>query len=229
MKLQDPRVREILAGEYVLGTLQGSARQRFERWLREDAALRREVEEWEQHLNPLALAMPPVKPPPRVWRVLKQRIKPARERRWLLWDSLVFWRTVSVAASALVMGIYIRMAPVPQAAPIYIVVLNDSSAKVAWLVSADLHGGKITIKTQRPQPLATGKSFELWMLPGSGPAPRSLGLIPASGRLTMRLSPANSKLLRDAQGLAVSLEPAGGSPSGLPTGPVLYQGPLLSL
>jgi len=58
-------------------------------------------------------------------------------------------------------------------------------------------------------------------LPGSG-APRSLGLISASGATVVK----KGKLLEGATGLAVSLEPASGSPTGAPTGPVLYVGKL---
>ena len=36
-------------------------------------------------------------------------------------------------------------------------------------------------------------------------------------------------MVRPSAALAVSLEPPGGSPTGKPTGPVLYQGRLLAL
>jgi anti-sigma-K factor RskA len=231
MSTRDPRVRETLAGEYVLGTLHGLARQRFERWLREDEHLRQLVEEWERHLHPLAESLPPVEPPARVWRALKRQIQPLRERR-RLWDDLLFWRTVGLTASALAMALllYIGLASQPFApGPNYIVVLNNPQGQPAWLVSAEVRTGRLIIKTVRPQRLPADKAFELWMLPGGNQPPRSLGLIPVSGRRSVTLPPPSTKVLTGAQGLAVSLEPTGGSPTGLPTGPVLYQGPLLSL
>jgi anti-sigma-K factor RskA len=61
------------------------------------------------------------------------------------------------------------------------------------------------------------------MLP-QGQNPRSLGLIPASGIGRVRLPVPAGTALQNIPALAVSLEPAGGSPTGLPTGPVLYTG-----
>jgi anti-sigma-K factor RskA len=126
--------------------------------------------------------------------------------------------------------LYIGLAPPPLApSPNYIVVLNNPQGQPAWLVSADVRTGRLTIKTVHPQRLPANKAFELWMLPGGDQSPRSLGLIPVSGRRSVALPPPSTQVFAGAQGLAVSLEPAGGSPTGLPTGPVLYQGPLLSL
>ena len=221
----------MLAGQYVLGTLHGPARQRFERWLREDTRLRQLVEAWERHLHPLAQSLPPVEPPAQVWRALKQQIQPP-PKRWRLWDDLLFWRSVGLTASALAIALllYLGLAPPPlEPPPNYIAVLNDPQGQPAWLVSADVGTGRLTIKTVRPQRLPANKVFELWMLPGGDQPPRSLGLIPVSGQRSVTLPPPSTRMFMGTQGLAVSLEPTGGSPTGLPTGPVLYQGLLLSL
>ena len=76
--------------------------------------------------------------------------------------------------------------------------------------------------------MAPGTAWELWMLPGENQKPVSLGLItthdnPDLGRARARLA----AKLDQAHGLAMSVEPAGGSPTGLPSGPVLYAGPLV--
>ena len=56
-------LRERLAAEYVLGTLRGAARRRFEGWMFHDAALRRAVTEWQERLVPMAELTPAVTPP----------------------------------------------------------------------------------------------------------------------------------------------------------------------
>ena len=66
------------------------------------------------------------------------------------------------------------------------------------------------------------KALELWAIPRGGAAPRSLGVISSSGATVVR----RGQVLEGAEALAVSLEPPGGSPTGAPTGPVLYAGKL---
>ena len=54
MRKLSPALAHALAAEYVLGTLRGRARARFERVLREDARARERVALWERALSPLA-------------------------------------------------------------------------------------------------------------------------------------------------------------------------------
>jgi anti-sigma-K factor RskA len=65
------------------------------------------------------------------------------------------------------------------------------------------------------------RSRELWALPEGG-APVSLGLMPASGSIDLALDDRQRAALAAAKNIAVSDEPAGGSPTGAPTGEVLY-------
>jgi anti-sigma-K factor RskA len=81
----------------------------------------------------------------------------------------------------------------------------------------------MTIKVVGAATVPAGKSLELWMLP-DGSAPKSLGVIPDSGVGRVTLPAAPDVALANVPALAVSLEPAGGSPTGAPTGPVLYSG-----
>jgi Uncharacterized protein conserved in bacteria len=231
MRYQNPEVRELLAGEYVLGTLQGGARRRFERLLQEDAALKLLVAQWECLFNPLVESLLPVTPPARVLKSIARRITPPKKPRLNLWDHLGFWRTVGMMASAvslmLISYIGAMLSPAPSLG--YITVLNDPQVKPLWLVSLDVVSKKIIIQAVHPPHLAEGKSWELWLLPGKEQPPYSLGLLPPSGARIVTLPKAGAVLVPRASGLAVSLEPAGGSPTGAPTGPVLYQGALLTL
>jgi anti-sigma-K factor RskA len=102
-----PELREALAAEYVLGTLHGGARRRFDAWLKNDAALRMQVNEWESRLTPMAAAIHEVAPPDQLWSRVSAAIamKPALTKgsgkvaSASLWESLAFWRGLGLAAS----------------------------------------------------------------------------------------------------------------------------------
>src|SRR5687767_5501911 len=111
-RYSNPELRDRLAAEYVLGTLTGRARSRFQALLRYDSDLRRVVAGWEKQLTPLAAAATEVAPPQRVWRALERRIQGTRPRgRW--WQSLAFWRTIAVTSTTFVfaLSVAIGMAP----------------------------------------------------------------------------------------------------------------------
>ena len=72
-----------------------------------------------------------------------------------------------------------------------------------------------------------GKSYELWLVSNRYPAPRSLGVAePGEFTRPSQLASFDAETIRDAV-FAISLEPEGGSPTGTPTGPVLWSGKLI--
>lgn len=223
MKYNDPELRQRLASEYVLGTLHGRARARFERLLLSDARLRDEVAAWQTRLMPLADALPPVTPPPRVWHGIQSRIGIQVVSRW----SLAFWRNLGLVstAAAAALALYIAVTPLRSPEITYVALITDTHAKPAWIVSAS--NAHLTIKSLTPRTLAANQSLQLWLLPAGG-KPVSLGLVPLAGSKTTVLPTQAGGQLAHAQAMAISLEPTGGSPTGQPTGPVLYQGPLVA-
>jgi anti-sigma-K factor RskA len=75
---------------------------------------------------------------------------------------------------------------------------------------------------------AQGRDFELWMIVGEN-APVSMGVIPDGATAHIEIGPDAMAMLASGAVLAVSLEPAGGSPTGQPTGPVVAAGDLKSI
>ena len=65
------------------------------------------------------------------------------------------------------------------------------------------------------------QTLELWMQPPNASAPKSLGTLPPAGRETIL-----PVLPVAGTALSISLEPLGGSPTGAPTGRVVYAGAL---
>lgn len=74
MRYQNPELRQTLAGEYVLGTLQGGARKRFVRLLSQDAELQAQVNFWQERFGDIASALAPVAPRALVWTHIEQEI-----------------------------------------------------------------------------------------------------------------------------------------------------------
>ncbi len=74
MKHDDPKLIDALAAEYVLGTLSGRARRRFERWRSEKWHVERRVQPGKNGFTGLALRLPPMRPSPHVWTQIEKRI-----------------------------------------------------------------------------------------------------------------------------------------------------------
>jgi anti-sigma-K factor RskA len=231
---RNPVLVDKLASEYVLGTLQGGARRRFESLLRHHVELRVAVAEWQDRLHPMAELAPVAQPSAAVWPAIEAKLglhgKPQRKQSiWFeLREDLSFWRglgLVSTTAAIILTSLLLskQELPVPAApATSYIAMLSNDQAQPIAVVTGDAPGGKLVVKLVTPQAIAADKSLELWAVPKDGP-PRSLGLLAADGSVTLAL-PANATP-QTIPLLAVTLEPKGGSPNpDGPTGPIVFKG-----
>ncbi len=226
MNYQNEQLREALAAQYVLGTLRGSARLRFERWLNQDPDLQNRTGYWEQALQPLADQVVPVQPPSRVWTSIQTRLgmqaslpgkSQATSRLHWLRGAWVSFGLAALLVAVLVFG---PAEEVTRFTPDIEVALQNELAQPVWKVDADSSKDTVVVSTVRNVRLPDDKSLELWLVLESGEPPISLGLMPTEqGRKYVVKS---STPLREGIGFAVSLEPRGGSPTGVATGPILY-------
>jgi anti-sigma-K factor RskA len=102
-------------------------------------------------------------------------------------------------------------------------VLQQDPTAPAFLVMLDPQERNITVRRLTAAP-DTGRSYELWLTSAKSPKPASLGLV-GGAEFTNRPIPANLDLeaMQNAS-YSVSLEPAAGSPTGAPSGPMLFKG-----
>lgn len=226
---------DALAAQYVAGTLRGPARRRFEALLPSHPALRRATAEWQGRLMPLTTALAPVPPPAHTWAGIERRLWPVAAQDtpaavpW--WRGLAFWRGASALATVAAVGLAVLLAnPQPQQPPVVVVLqAAEGAAQGANTFVASFSGDGRALVTRPVQPvsLEVNRALELWAVPPQG-APRSLGLISANGLTVIRRDKLPQALLdqRNTSALAVSVEPPGGSPTGAPTGPVVYAGKL---
>lgn len=215
-----------LAAEYSLGTLDAAERASFEARLVGDAALRQEVAGWQQRLAPLNDETAQVAPPARIYPKILERIGGSDviqlKRRIAAWRMAAI--AISAVAAALVLVVTTRGAWFVSAEPVYVAVLQGQNKEPAFVAAVDVKNKVMVVRSLDTRAPAD-HSYELWALGAGRAAPQSLGVIAASMRIPAEQL--GHGALSDTI-LAVSLEPPGGSPTGLPTGPVLFTGKLLS-
>jgi anti-sigma-K factor RskA len=215
MKSANRELVDRLAAEYVLGTLRGRARRRFERWL-VSPQVGAIVKAWEERLAGLEPRLDSVAPPTTVWRGIESRL----ELRSLGRRPAMRW--MAVAASLLLFAtIGFFAIRDPQLPATQIASIQADPQTIYWRVELLGDNQELAVHVHVAHELEAGKALELWVLPAQG-NPVSLGLLPTSGDHHRALTAAQRAALAGAKQLAVSLEPSGGSPTGLPTGPVLH-------
>ncbi|SER22547.1 Anti-sigma-K factor RskA [Faunimonas pinastri] len=237
---------EQLAGEYVIGTLPGAERQAFAARLGTDADARDAVQRWERRLAPLAALVPESTPPATLWAAISSRVgQPAAGGTVVSFDQaveelrdryrrrLAFWRRATIGSGAIAAGLagllvinlsLLRPPPAPAAAR-YVAVVNSTGEEPALIVEADTGTGQIRVRSVTAA-IPSGKSLELWHIEGSS-APRSMGVIQTGDQPQVMPMPVSFQQGAGQNLFAVSVEPTGGSPTGAPTGPVVYKGTLI--
>ena len=247
----------LIAAQYVLGVLSASARERVKARMLQEKDLRDMVYAWERRLNPLAGMVAPEPVPAHLWQAIMARIEQAgsandanfeaplsdtllgsaplaarndmRYKRWKTWAG---FSTAVAAALALFIvfdpnGIVpIVHSPTAQtvAPPMQdIAVLSSSDQHPAWIVRRQQ--GQLLLVNLNAADIPAQHDLELWSIQGSQP-PRSLGVLHVQdGQASLSSIP--QQLLDKGAILAISLEPVGGSPTGAPTGAVLYTGNII--
>ena len=214
MKPNQADVLDLLAAEFVLGTLAGAARRRFERWRDADPFVERRVRAWEDRLAGLAFQLEPVTPSPGVWVSIERQIGPVLQGRWRA-------LAASIAAIAVLGFGWFLWQQLQVAPPAAEAVIASKAGEALWRVELAADGEYVEISAVGAVSYPDRRSLELWALPPEA-SPVSLGLMPASGSLRLVLDERQRAAVGLAANVAVSEEPLGGSPTGAPTGPVLY-------
>lgn len=233
-----------LAAEYVLGLLSVPEVREIEARIAIEPALAAEVAFWQDSFADLALEdVAPVAPPPQLRSWTETEIfggVPQRRSGRRRWPAFLGGLFLGGGAVALGLGAFLVVQSslrlpfdlppglIPPASPGYIARVDSPVAEMVALVRTTAGGraGLLEVSMLRTSP-PEGRDLELWLLPVGEP-PMSLGLVPGSGRVSVALGSALTERLAGAF-IAISDEPPGGSPSGLPTGQVRATVPLTAL
>lgn len=120
----------------------------------------------------------------------------------------------------------VQEAKAPSPAAQFVAVLQKDGSSPAFILTVDAASKNFTVRKVGAEGEA-GKSYELWLVSDKFQAPRSLGVI-GGGDFTTRpaLSSYDADTVNNAT-YAVSVEPEGGSPTGVATGPIVFTGKLV--
>lgn len=241
---------EDLAAEYVLGCLELPAMAEARRRLAAEPGFAREVAAWERRLLPLAAMVPERAPPAALWTRLEQslaglrgpdaapRPAPSAPRLAAVPDarpqapvatgeaatlrrSVRRWRVATAASLALAAGVAAFALLRQTDGTRTLAALAPAGSQSGLFLAMARPDGTLVLRAVSAVSVPQGRDLQLWSLPEGATVPASLGVLPSDGKQVQASPTAGGQLL-------VSLEPAGGSPTGAPTGPVVYSGRLIT-
>ncbi|MDE5454383.1 hypothetical protein GWE18_16355 [Bradyrhizobium sp. CSA112] len=114
--------------------------------------------------------------------------------------------------------------PVPSAQ--YVALLQRDGGSPAFILTVDAASKNFTVRKVGAD-AEPGKSFELWLISDHLPQPRSLGVIGGSDFTARPVLADFDAGTINAATYAVTVEPAGGSPTGKPTSAPIFTGKLI--
>jgi anti-sigma-K factor RskA len=227
--------RNASAAEYVLGTLSAPERAAFAARIAAERTSAEAVRFWERALAPLSAEVAEVAPSDHLWPRIAGRIDGATvandrgvSRAWPWAAAAASIAALALAAVDLAQVANRPSSTIAASAPAptpargqYIAALNVAGQASALLLTLDPATGAVVahpVKLEAP----ARRALELWWI-AEGAAPRSVGLLDPARPLRTRVVAASLH----GGAFAVSVEPIGGSPTGAPTGPVVYSGALV--
>jgi anti-sigma-K factor RskA len=221
----------VRAAEYALGVMQGIARDEFARRLAQEPRLAEAVRQWDENFVSFAEDIAPEQPPRHIEAALQRRLfaTTSSQQKPSLWNSLSFWRGLAAASFAAVLALgawTLQPAIDPVAGSAMVAQVEAAQSKFKLVAYYSETKGELRLNRVEGT-AGSGRSFELWLIAGQD-APVSLGVLKEAAAVSV---PVPAELRQKFKGgiLAVSDEPAGGSPTGAPTGTILATGPLTEI
>lgn len=235
-----------LAAEYVLGTLDKDERDAVETQRLNDPFLEQAIVSWQAHLAGLNDYVQDAEPREALFDEILAKLDQRRDKKSVSNNSLNSaasavvvemeamraklkrWRFTAFGASAIAACLAVFMVVKPQVAPVvqanapFVAVFQADDKQPAFIMSLDIETRQLTVRPVTAQGQAAGKTYQLWIKADEiGPTPRSLGLLANVASPIQKQINYDPAVIRHAT-FGISVEPAGGSPTGVPTGPAIH-------
>ncbi|MDG6078052.1 hypothetical protein E3U23_02425 [Erythrobacter litoralis] len=240
--------RFVLAGEYVLGVLEGEELSQARRMQLADRDFAQAVEWWEWRLGTIGEAAGTIEPSEGVWPAIAARLgdrdvsaSPTEIAPRATGPSRASLITFAAGAALSIAGLVLFLsapepAPIPQptasespALPSGLLIAQfqneESGRRLAGIVDPQARRIRLDIAGLEAE---TGRTAELWVIPEGG-TPVSLGFLPGSGRIERGVSAEEAQLLGQNATLAVTFEEDGGIRHEAPTLPIVLSGSVSSV
>ncbi|PWR17994.1 anti-sigma factor [Zavarzinia compransoris] len=222
----DLDARRIRAAEVVLGLLPAADLREAEK----DEAFAAEIAYWRRRFSDLDDMATPLPPDAALWQRIEASLQApaavpapaARSGPWRgWWNSLPLWRFGTAALATALLLLAVAAGLDQPKTPAVIAVLLSPEGRAGAIVEAFADGSvKLVPITDIPVP--SGKALQVWTLWDRARGPVPLGLLERNASAELRS--ASLPTPQPEQLYEITLEPASGSPTGQPTGPVLYKG-----
>lgn len=228
MMIPDEGGEDRRAAELALGVLEGEELAAARRDQLADPDFAAAVEAWQRRFAGLLGSVPGAEPPPQIEdRVMRAAAVPAAGVSPL-------WRWATAAASAVAACLLAALLLAPERVRVVLAPAPPPPLVAALAPEAAKPFGAIYDPARGQVRLADGVAVpedrvaELWVIGGDG-VPHSLGLLRRAGSSAILVVPAERRRIDAGATLAISVEPAGGSRTGKPTGPVVATGALFAI
>jgi anti-sigma-K factor RskA len=226
-----PEERDLLAAELAMGLLDGETRAQAEALAAADPDFRAAVARWSGRLAPMLDEIGPAAPPERLWRRIEAEIAPAPSNVVQLRRKVNLWRGYSLAATAIAASLALILVARPSSPPtaqrptlVAMMQAEDSPARL--VATYDPLTRRLIVQAAAGMAPAAGHAHELWLIPAKGGKPHPMGIVSATAPNKMDVPMPMAGEVAEGATFAISVEPPSGSPTGVPTGPVIAAGKL---
>ncbi|MBX2804398.1 MAG: anti-sigma factor [Hyphomicrobiales bacterium] len=231
------------AAELVLGLLSPIEADEVRREASGNHLLSAEISLWEEKLAGMADELHPVTPPPGLWMSIEEALRaetatraakqeaPGQRPARSLWNNIGFWRGLSfaglgtaVAASIFALVMFWQANALLTDQDRLVVALQAGEEQAAFVATYDPQRKQIVIVPAQVIN-ETERVPELWLVTKDKRVV-SLGVIASESAQAVVIPPDLIEETSAGAGLVITLEPPGGAPGGVATGPAIAQGEL---